>query len=143
MLSAAAIELARGPNIAVLTTIGKDGHPQTNPVWIDTDGEHLLVNTEIHRPKFKNVTRDPRVTVTVIDRHDPYRYVEVRGRVVGTIRGPEARAHIDRLSEKYLGRTYGNPIQSERIILVVEPRREVTRAARVAGDGERRTSERS
>lgn len=111
------------PNFAALTTLGPDGAPSTHVMWVDGDGDHVVLNTEVHRQKYKNVQRDPRVAVTVIDRNDPYRYVEVRGRVVGTVVGDEARAHVDRLSQKYTGGLYANPITSERVILKVEPDR--------------------
>lgn len=118
-------DLAAGPNIGVLTTLLHDGSPQTHVMWVDADEDHLLLNTEVHRAKFKNMERDPRVAVTIVDRHDMYSYVEVRGEVVETIRGPEARAHIDQLSRKYFGRDYGNPITSERVIIRIRPDREV------------------
>ncbi len=63
----------------------------------------MLVNTEIHRAKFANVSRDPRVAVSIIDAANPYHYAEVRGRVVETVGEPAARAHIDALSRKYTG----------------------------------------
>jgi PPOX class probable F420-dependent enzyme len=116
-----------GKNIAAVTTLMPDGTPQTTPLWIDSDGEHLLLNTEVHRQKYKNVSRDPRITVTIIDAANPYAYGEVRGEVVETVTGPEARAHIDALSQKYMGTDYGNPIQSERVILKVAPRRQFVR----------------
>lgn len=116
-----------GRNIAAVTTLMPDGTPQTTPLWVDTDGEHLLLNTEVHRQKFRNVERDPRVTVTIIDADNPYVYGEVRGEVVETVRGPEARAHIDRLARKYTGDDYANPVRSERVILKVAPRRQYAR----------------
>jgi PPOX class probable F420-dependent enzyme len=119
--------LADGKNFAAVTTLMPDGTPQTTPLWIDADGEHLLLNTEVHRQKYKNVSRDPRITVTIIDAANPYAYGEVRGEVVETVTGPEARAHIDALSQKYMGTDYGNPIQSERVILKVAPRRQFVR----------------
>lgn len=119
--------LLDAPNFAALTTLGPDGTPSTHVMWVDEDGDHVVLNTEVHRQKFKNVQRDPRVAVTVIDRNDPYRYVEVRGRVVETVTGDEARAHIDQLSHKYTGGLYANPITSERVILKVEPERIVDR----------------
>jgi len=79
----------------------------------------VLINTEVHRKKFKNVEADPRVTVTVFNKENPYQYVEARGRVVGTVGGDEARANIDDLSQKYMGAPYGNPIQSERVVLQI------------------------
>jgi len=121
------VELASGANFAALTTLLPDGHPQTQLMWVDTDGDHLLVNTEVHRRKFKNVERDPRVTLTIWDKEDPYSFVEVRGEVVGKIKGPEAREHIDEISRKYHGRPYGTPIQSERVVLRIAPLRQVIR----------------
>jgi PPOX class probable F420-dependent enzyme len=116
-----------GKNIAAVSTLMPDGTLQTTPLWIDSDGEHLLLNTEVHRQKYKNVSRDPRITVTIIDAANPYSYGEVRGEVVETVTGPEARAHIDALARKYTGADYGNPVQSERVILKVAPRRQFVR----------------
>jgi PPOX class probable F420-dependent enzyme len=121
------VELARGENFAALTTLLPDGHPQTQVMWVDADDEHLLINTEVHRQKFKNVKRDPRVTLAIWDGEDPYRFVEVRGEVVGITRGPKAREHIDELSHKYHGRPYRTKIRSERVILRIAPFRQVIR----------------
>jgi len=121
------VELARGKNFAALTTLLPDGHPQTQVMWVDADDDYLLINTEVHRQKFKNVERDPRVTITIWDMEDPYRFVEVRGEVVGRSKGPEAREHIDELSHKYHGRPYGTKIRSERVILRIAPFRQVIR----------------
>lgn len=119
--------LATAKNFAVLTTLMPDGQPQTQVMWVDSDGEHILINTEIHRQKYRNAERDPRVTVTILPEGRPYSYVEVRGRVVEWVTGPEARDHIDALSRKYVGSDYGNPIQSERVILKIAPDREFVR----------------
>jgi PPOX class probable F420-dependent enzyme len=113
-------KLANGANFAALTTLGPDGTPSTHVMWVDADDDHVLVNTEVHRQKYKNVQRDPRVAITVMDRDNPYRYVEARGRVVGEVRGDDARADIDTLSRKYNGADYTTPIQSERVILRIE-----------------------
>jgi PPOX class probable F420-dependent enzyme len=121
------VELARGENFAALTTLLPGGHPQTQVMWVDADEDHLLINTEVHRQKFKNVERDPRVTLTIWDKEDPYRFVEVRGEVVDKTKGPEAREHIDELSYKYHGRPYGNTVKSERVILRISPLRQVIR----------------
>jgi PPOX class probable F420-dependent enzyme len=109
--------MATTTNFAALTTLFPDGRPQTQVMWIDADDEHLLINTEIHRRKYRNVQRDPRVAVMIWDRESPYRYVEVRGEVVGEARGEEAREHIEACSHRYLGRPYPNPIESERVVL--------------------------
>jgi PPOX class probable F420-dependent enzyme len=121
MLDRIVKELATGKNFAALTTLFGDGHAQTQMMWVDADDDHVLINTEVHRQKYKNVQRDPRVTVAVVDATNPYHYAEVRGRVVDEVRGGAARAHIDELSQKYLGSPYGAPVSSERVILKIAP----------------------
>ncbi|MBX3314904.1 MAG: PPOX class F420-dependent oxidoreductase [Actinobacteria bacterium] len=111
---------ATGKNFAALTTLMPDGQPQTQLMWVHADDDQLLINTEIGRQKFRNVSNDPRVTVTVFDNANPYRYVEARGRVTGTIGGDEARANIDELSQKYTGGPYANPIGTERVVLQID-----------------------
>ncbi|MFP3900772.1 MAG: PPOX class F420-dependent oxidoreductase [Acidimicrobiia bacterium] len=112
-----------GRNVAAVTTLLPDGTPMTQPMWVDADDEHLLLNTEVERQKARNVRRDPRITVTIWDDENPYLYGEVRGEVVEMLDGPEARAHIDQLSRKYTGGDYANPIGSPRVILKVAPTR--------------------
>ncbi len=121
-LDPAVRDLARAANFAAFTVHLASGQAMTHVMWVDADDDHLLINTEVHRAKFKAVQRDPRVTVTVWVRDNPYSYAEVRGRVVDTVRGPEARAHIDALAQKYLGHDYDPAnIQSERVILRIAP----------------------
>lgn len=127
MLEEKAIQLLNGPNYATITTLLPDGQPQTHMVWVGTDGEHVLVNTERHRQKARNVARDPRATVLVWDRDDMWSWVEIRGEVVEVVTGPEARDHIDELSNKYLGHDYRNPVQSERVILKIAPDRQLVK----------------
>jgi PPOX class probable F420-dependent enzyme len=115
-------QLAQAPNFANLSVILRSGRPMTHVMWVDADADHVLINTEAHRAKFRAVERDPRVTVTIWQRGDPYTYAEVRGQVVETVRGPEARAHIDSLSRKYRGKDYDDAaITSERVILRIAP----------------------
>ena len=115
-------DLATGPNFATISVLLSSGHPMTHVMWVDADDDHVLINTEVHRAKFRAVERDPRVTVTIWERDDPYTYAEVRGRVVETVRGSEARDHIDALSRKYRGRDYDPAaITSERVILRIAP----------------------
>jgi PPOX class probable F420-dependent enzyme len=123
MLDETIRNLATAKNYAAVTTLLPDGTPMTQPLWLDADDEHLLLNTEVHRQKFRNITRDPRVTVAIWDSADPYFYVEVRGEVVETVKGPEARSHIDQLAQKYTGGDYAGTITSERVILKVAPTR--------------------
>lgn len=115
-------ELAKGRNFATLTTMLPSGHPATQVMWVDCDDECVIINTEVHRRKFKNVELDPRVTVCIWQADNPYRYAEVRGEVVEIIRGKEARDHIDTCSELYFERPY-NPdiIKSERVMLRIKP----------------------
>jgi PPOX class probable F420-dependent enzyme len=115
-----AVRLARGANLATVVTLMPDGQPQALLTWVDTDGEHILVNTEPQRQRARNLRRDPRVTVLIHSAEDPWDWAEVRGRVVGTVGGDEARRHVDELSRKYTGADYRNPIGPEgRIILKI------------------------
>ena len=111
------LDLVNGPRVAALTTLMPDGQPQTQLMWVHADDEHVFINTETGRQKFRNVEGDPRVTITVFDADNPYRYVEARGRVVETETGDVARANIDELAQKYTGADYANPIGSERVIV--------------------------
>ena len=115
-------ELALGSNFAAFTVNLPSGRAMTHVVWVDAEGDELLVNTEVHRAKFKAIEHDPLVTLAIWDAADPYSFAEVRGRVVRTTRGPEARAHIDALSRKYRGEDYdGSGITSERVIVHIAP----------------------
>ena len=121
-LSENALELARGANLAIVATKQPSGSMQVHPMWVGTDGENILLNTEVHRRKYKNVVADPEVTVTIMDPGNAWRWTEIRGKVVSTTTGPEARAHIDELARVYMGADeYPNPIVSERVMLVIEP----------------------
>ena len=82
-------DLAQAKNFAALTTLMPDGHPQTQIMWVGADDEHVIINTQLDRQKYRNVFADPRVTVTVFDADNPYRYVEARGRVARTQDGGE------------------------------------------------------
>src|SRR6478736_10070333 len=100
------VRLAQGPNLATVVTLMPDGQPQALLTWIDSDGEHLLVNTEPQRQRVKNLERDPRVTVLIHSAENPWDWAEVRGTVTETIGGQQARDHIDELSQKYMGTDY-------------------------------------
>ena len=118
------IAMASGPNYAALTTLFKDGSPQTHIMWVDTDGEYLLINTEIHRAKYLNTTNDQRVNVMIWKHDDTFKFVEVRGKVIGEIRGEEAFDNIQALSNKYWNKPYPFPVQTERIVLKIKAERE-------------------
>lgn len=88
---------------ASLGTVMPDGRPQVTPVWIDYDGHYVLVNSARGRKKDENMRRDPRVSVAIIDPDNPYRYVEIRGRVA-EVTEQGASQHIDKMAKKYLGK---------------------------------------
>jgi PPOX class probable F420-dependent enzyme len=89
-------------SFAHFATVMPDGTPQVTPVWVDhEDGEYVLVNTARGRRKEKNVKRNPKVGVSVLDPDDPYRYVSVRGEAELTEEG--AVEHIDKLAQRYMG----------------------------------------
>lgn len=90
------------PNFAHVATVMADGTPQTTPVWIDRDGDTLVFNTAKGRAKHRNLERDPRVAVSIVDGDDPYRYLQVRGRAEFIEEG--ADDHIDKMAKKYLGK---------------------------------------
>jgi PPOX class probable F420-dependent enzyme len=91
------------PAFANLATLNPDGSPQVTPVWVDFDGNHLIVNTAKGRVKAKNLAREPRVALSISDPENPYRYLGVQGRVVEmTEKGGDA--HIDKMAKKYLGK---------------------------------------
>jgi len=124
-LNEAAIKLLEGKNLLYIGTINRDGTPQITPVWVDTDGTHVLVNTAIGRVKQKNVTRDPRVTLAINTPTDFYDVGLIRGRVVEQVTGPQADKHIDKLAKKYIGKDV-YPWRNEkekRVILKILPER--------------------
>src|SRR5438309_619678 len=115
--------LLEGKNFAFVATLMKDGSPQITPTWIDLEDNIILVNTAEGRVKHKNVSRDPRVAVSIVDEKNPYNMVTIRGRVVEqTTIG--ADVHIDKLAKKYLGvykYPFRSPTTEKRIILKIKP----------------------
>ena len=97
------VDLLEKPAFGNLGTLMPDGSPQVTPIWVDYDGKHVRFNSALGRVKDKNIRRDPRVSVTLVDPANPYRYLEIRGRVV-EITQNGADDHINKLSQKYLGK---------------------------------------
>jgi PPOX class probable F420-dependent enzyme len=98
------MDLFQKPAFANLATLNSDGSPQVTPVWVDFDGTHLVVNTAKGRLKDRNLRREPRVAIALLDPQNPYRYLGIQGRVVEmTEQG--ADAHIDRSSPRKCTRT--------------------------------------
>ena len=112
---------------ASLGTLMPDGKPQVTPVWCDFDGTHVLVNSAKGRVKDRNMRRDPRVSLALIDPDNPYRYLQLQGRVV-QITEEGADAHIDRMAKKYLGKDkypFAQPGEV-RVLYKIEPERAQT-----------------
>jgi PPOX class probable F420-dependent enzyme len=120
-LTEAQAQLFLEPNYAVAATIRPDGTPHLTVVWIDWDGERVLFNTAEGRAKPRYVRRDPRVSVFVMQRDDPYRWVSVTGPAELTT--DRAEEHIHKLSRKYMGRDFTIPEGEQRLIVKVTPER--------------------
>ena len=111
------VALLREKVIAHVATLMPDGSPHVTPVWVDTDGEAVLFNTAKARLKYRNLSRDPRVAISVTSREDDYRSVVIRGRAELIDEG--ADAHIDRLAKKYRGvDLYPNRVPGEQRVTV-------------------------
>ena len=125
ILSEPILKFFKDRNFAFISTINKDGSPQVTPTWIDIDEENglIIINTAIGRLKQKNVSRDPRVSISMIDgRDNPYSMVTIKGKVIEQSKSG-ADEHIDKLARKYLN-TDKYPAHSPkvtRIILKIKP----------------------
>jgi len=96
-----AIPLLEGRHLAHVGTINVDGSPQVTPVWVDHDGDTVLFNTAKGRIKEKNLARDPRVSISIVDSDDPYQPLTIKGRAV-ELTEEGADAHIDLMAKRYL-----------------------------------------
>jgi PPOX class probable F420-dependent enzyme len=118
------LDLLRRASPCFLSTSMPDGSPQLTQTWVDTDGEHILINTVDGFQKVKNIRRDPRVAVAVSDPSNPSRYFSIRGEVL-SVTADGAAEHIEQLAQRYLGTPYpwyGGRDQT-RLILTIEPRK--------------------
>jgi len=115
------LDLFKKQAFANLGTIMSDGSPQVTPVWVDYDGKYVRFNSAVGRVKDRNVRRDPRVSLSILDPENPYRYLAIRGRVV-EITQQGADDHINSLSQKYLGKAYPYSQPGEvRVTYKIEP----------------------
>ncbi|KMS82953.1 MULTISPECIES: PPOX class F420-dependent oxidoreductase [Streptomyces] len=119
-----------GKVFVVFGTVQPDGSPQMSPVWVKRDGDDLLVSTTVDRRKYRNLEREPRVTVVVVNPDEPYEYAEIRGTAETTTEGGQEL--IDALSRKYTGKDYAdfNPASgqdAERVVVRIRPRKVVGR----------------
>ena len=112
--------LLERPNYAHLATLLPDGAPHSVPVWIDVEGpDKVVILTGPGSRKARNVGRDPRVAISIIDVGQPYASVLIRGQVVELIDGDPAWDIIDRIAKKYTGQPY--PLRTDRIVLLIQP----------------------
>ncbi len=96
-------KILRGRRNAYRATVMPDGSPQLTPVWVDEDGEDIVVNTPEGTVKLANMKRDGRVSIAIESEEDRYKVLSIRGRVVGIETGPDIDEHIDRLSQRHDG----------------------------------------
>ena len=117
-------DLLQKKAFANLGTLNRDGSPQVTPVWVDYDGKHVRINSALGRQKDKNIRRDPRVSLAIQDPENPYRYLEIRGKVVD-ITEKGADDHINSLAKKYLGKDVYPFRQAgeKRVLYKIEPRK--------------------
>ena len=126
IISGPTAKLVEEKNFAFVATLMKDGSPQITPVWIDfeKDTNTVLINTAEGRIKHKNISRDPRIAISVVNHNNPYEMVTIRGKVIEQITKGAAE-HVDKLAKKYLGLDiypYHSP-NEKRVVLKIEPER--------------------
>ena len=97
------LDLLQQPAFANLATLMPDGSPQVTPVWFDYDGKHIVINSAKGRVKDRNMRRNPKVSLSIMDPKNPYRYLEIRGTVT-EITEKGADAHIDKQAKRYLNK---------------------------------------
>lgn len=114
-------ELAAARTLAIFTTLMPDGRPQSSAVWPHSDAEHLLVGTNTSRQKYRNVVRDPRVNLLMLDSENSRRYIEVRGRVVAIESGERALALARTTFTKWTGSPTVRAAEGERVLLRLLP----------------------
>lgn len=121
-LSPRAIEMIEGKNFGHIGTLLPDGTPHVTPVWLDREGDLILINTAHGRVKEKNTLRDRRVSLSIIDQANPYDRVVIQGRVIEQT-NDGAESHIDKLANKYTGaKRYEKSSPNEiRVIIKIEP----------------------
>jgi PPOX class probable F420-dependent enzyme len=124
VIPASHADLLESTALAHVATIGPRGEPQVNPVWFGTRDGYILFSQTTTRQKYHNVQRDPRIALSIVDPTNPYRYLEIRGRVVRIDPDP-ALDFINAMAQKYLGveKYPWHQPGDERVVVVVEPER--------------------
>lgn len=120
-------DLLESTALAHVATIGPNGGPQVNPVWFGWDGDLISFSQTKSRQKLRNLQKDNRISLSIVDPVNPYRYLEVRGKAIEVIEDPD-KAFIDSMAQKYLGQEKypWNQPGEQRVIVVVEPERALT-----------------
>jgi PPOX class probable F420-dependent enzyme len=116
-------EFFEGKNFAFLSSLMKDGSPHVTPTWVDIEDDNILINTALGRIKQTNISRDPRIALSIIDQDNQYEMVTVRGKVTEQITGDVAEKHIDKLARKYinLDKYPRRSKDEQRVILKIKP----------------------
>ena len=116
-------EFFEGKNFAFLSSLMKDGSPHVTPTWVDIEDDNILINTALGRIKQTNISRDPRIALSIINQDNQYEMVTVRGKVTEQITGDLAEKHIDKLARKYINLDkYPRRSKNEqRVILKIKP----------------------
>ena len=116
-------EFFEGKNFAFLSSLMKDGSPHVTPTWVDIEDDNILINTALGRIKQTNISRDPRIALSIINQDNQYEMVTVRGKVIEQITGDVAEKHIDKLARKYINQDkYPRRSKNEqRVILKIKP----------------------
>ena len=114
--------LFQGRNLAFISTLSKDGSPHITPMWADIEGDVILINTFVSSAKSKNIKKDPRIAISVVESNNPYNMVSIKGRVIDqTTEG--ADEHLKKLAKRYLGigKYYYREPNRKRVILKIKP----------------------
>jgi len=122
-LSPEAKKLIDRPNFAHLATLMPDGTPQSTPVWLGREGEHLVICTSDGSLKARNTRRDPRLALSIVDFDNPYEEVQIRGRVIERRPDPELKV-MDPISHKYVGKPFPMRSYEGRVALIIEVEKE-------------------
>lgn len=115
-------DLLKSNALAHIATVGPKGEPQSTPVWFDWDGEHILFSQTKNRQKYHNLQREPRIALSIVDPTNPYRYLEVRGKVV-SLDDDANNKFINSMAKKYINQDvypWHRP-EDERVVVVIEP----------------------
>ena len=115
-------DLLESNALAHIATMGPKGEPQSSPVWFGWDGTHILFSQTKGRQKYRNITRDPHIALSIVDPKNPFRYLEVRG-TVARIDEDGDNTFINSMAKKYINKdVYPNHQPGdERVVIVVQP----------------------